>query len=582
MKVLENPTTLDSQFNETATELKNSLSFVLANSIGSVLTKDVVEPVYEKPYFSGYKKEVLELYSILNKASAGTNEIVGAISLLGNDTLNDNLDESSYTRNNTNDVLLKLTKVKETVGTTKQGLEYIYNEEHDNSTSADVVPIHEIDSTILLLTQKDLMDYAKSLDDADPIKKEFEEFAIKMIHDAIQSSPRVTRKFSELYEKNLIKVTYMYDPRQAMVDAIRDNHKAYNINTPAATEKRLKEIESRVKSKQRALASLYNITENEDGTVTIGNVNAFSFATNYTKSAIKAANAKAERSIAAEKAYEANTVDVSNISKEDAAVIINEFIDTINHPDKMITFDTETNGIKLKQMYEVAYNVGFGENSVMTEIRDVKLPDGAIFEPGAVTVGAKARQQDADTFKNEVMSHTNNADAFIETISNMLNAQTEGKVSLVAHNVDYDRGVLLNYLDGMDNSNPAKEQVSTALKDGTIRFVDTGKVFKALNLDYEKDNISLSSLVATYKVSTNNDHTAKADTQALLEVMAKMAEVAKPETSKVATTLENSNEIYDRMSTEISTNSTKDSNETNVVDTAPVATNMLTECIANQ
>lgn len=58
--------------------------------------------------------------------------------------------------NNTNDVLLKLTKVKETVGTTKQGLEYIYNEEHDNSTSADVVPIHEVRFNYTFINSKRL------------------------------------------------------------------------------------------------------------------------------------------------------------------------------------------------------------------------------------------------------------------------------------------------------------------------------------------------------------------------------------------------------------------------------------------
>lgn len=247
-------------------EIRRAFIAFVGETTGETLVSRVLEEVYSNELFGSFDTDMKSLYEILSTIVPSTKDIQipSPLDLVFSSGIDGN-------------ILMKLSKLKETL-TDVEGIgETIFKYEHINEISAKVIPVHATDSAVLLMTLRDY--YADQDIDS--------EIAIQLIHDAVRTSPTNAAKFAALYEKNLIKVTYAYDPRTAMVDTINrvvkesSNPNIGNIIKTEKVQKLLKKVKETVQSKQEALNTLFDITVNEDGTIDVKDGIPYSFRTNY-------------------------------------------------------------------------------------------------------------------------------------------------------------------------------------------------------------------------------------------------------------------------------------------------------------
>ena len=184
-------------------ELNEKLAAFIGDVSGSVLVDKVLEKEYTNKHYREYNNQVSTLYGILETVAKSDADM----SIDGPLDANVLFGEESKGSSN-----IRLTKLKETLVDMGEELgNAIINKEQNNEISAQVVPIHAIDSATLL---KSLYEFYKDSN----VKPE--ELSVQMIHDAIRTNPVDAIRFAKIYEKNMIDVAKSYDPRKALMDKI--------------------------------------------------------------------------------------------------------------------------------------------------------------------------------------------------------------------------------------------------------------------------------------------------------------------------------------------------------------------------
>lgn len=227
----------------------------VADKVGAPIVDDILHGVYGKDYFGDYDSQVKKLYEELTKAAKGDTSKIKVRSPL-NVVFGEELDAN---------VQLKLTKLKETLVDLKnEDGTSIIKQEHENVISGKVVPIHAMDSAILLQTLKDF--YEARGENFNPKSD-----SLMMIHDAIQANSKIAKEVSDLYEKNLIKVSHKYDVRTELVRAIEAANGTID-------EKLKNEVEASVKDKRKGMEELFNLDKDSSPSTVLKN----SFTTDFS------------------------------------------------------------------------------------------------------------------------------------------------------------------------------------------------------------------------------------------------------------------------------------------------------------
>lgn len=263
LALVDGKTTLDNSID--AASVYNELSTILESTIGEIMVKKVLKEGYTDAFFSTYDSQIQRLEEEIEDVIKSSDGVLSNSDVKINTAMSLLSDKEV-----TGELLIGLTKLKETL-ITVNGIDTVTNKEHLNAISSKVLPIHALDSAILLLSIKQ---YLGSEFDNDT--------ALQLIHDAIHGSPLVMDEIAKLYEQNIIEVTYRYDPRTELAKTYETLAKAAGVEVNTAL---IEEVRKSVAAKQKAIEEKFkNPDNNGPKWLTLKN----SFTLDYTKAEEKA------------------------------------------------------------------------------------------------------------------------------------------------------------------------------------------------------------------------------------------------------------------------------------------------------